>query len=129
METSIAYCGLNCGTCPIHLATLELDKSHQQSMRESIAELCSKQYGFSLQPEEITDCDGCKADTGRLFLSCNTCGIRTCADQKDIEFCAYCTEYACLKLQELFLLDPDAKLRLEEIRNFPNKEWRNKIGV
>jgi hypothetical protein len=62
METMIAYCGLNCYTCPIHLATNEPDQIKQQKMRESIAELCTKQYGMNLQPEDITDCDGCRAN-------------------------------------------------------------------
>lgn len=44
MEIMLAYCGLTCDSCPIHLATLEQDKSRQQTMRESIAEQCSCGY-------------------------------------------------------------------------------------
>ncbi|GEM_PF-4584473 len=29
MKTMIAYCGLNCETCPIHLATIEQDPTVQ----------------------------------------------------------------------------------------------------
>ena len=120
METSIAFCGLNCETCPIHLATLEADKSHQQSMRESISELCSAQYGMRLQPEDITDCDGCRTNFGRLFSGCLSCEISKCAIHKNLESCAWCSDYACSILQKHFLLDPDAKVRLEEIRQAKN---------
>ena len=63
MVTMIAYCGLKCDSCPIHLATFEKDKPRQQTMREAIAEQCSKHYGMNLNPEDITDCDGCRANT------------------------------------------------------------------
>ncbi len=33
----IAYCGLLCDSCPIHLATIEKDKLLQQKMRAYIA--------------------------------------------------------------------------------------------
>lgn len=117
METMIAYCGLTCDSCPIHLATLEQDKSRQQTMRGSIAEQCSKHYGMNLQPEDITDCDGCRANTGRLFSGCLNCEIRKCASQKNIENCAYCSDYACERLKEHFSHDPSAQIRLEEVRN------------
>jgi hypothetical protein len=111
----IAFCGLICDTCPIHLATLENDPTRQQTMRESIAELCAKQYGMNLQPENITDCDGCLANAGRLFSGCKICEIRKCASHKNIKNCALCSDYACPTLQEHFLHDPSALTRLEEI--------------
>jgi len=116
METLIAYCGLRCDTCPILLVTLEQDVSQQQTKRESIAEQCSKLYGMKLQPEDITDCDGCRADTGRLFSGCLYCEIRKCASKKNIDICAFCNEYVCEKLEKHFSLDPSAKIRLEKIR-------------
>jgi hypothetical protein len=117
METMIAYCGLTCNSCPIHLATIEQDKSRQQTMRESIAEQCSELYGMNLQLEDITDCDGCRAYSGRLFSGCLNCEIRECASQKNIASCAYCNDYACVKLNEHFSHDPTAQTRLEEIRH------------
>lgn len=116
MKTLIAYCGLRCDTCPIHSATLEQDVSQQQTMRKSIAELCAKIYGMNLQPEDITDCDGCRANTGRIFSGCLNCEIRKCASEKNIDSCAFCNNYACEILEKHFLLDSSAKIRLEEIR-------------
>jgi putative oxidoreductase len=33
IDEMIAYCGLNCQTCPIHLATLEPDEAKREAMR------------------------------------------------------------------------------------------------
>jgi len=116
MDIVIAYCGLACDSCPIHLAMLEPDKSRQQILRISIAGQCSKHYGMNLQAEDISDCDGCRANTGRLFSGCYQCEIRKCAILKNIESCAYCSDYACETLRKHFSLDPEAKTRLEKIR-------------
>lgn len=116
MKPMLAYCGLRCDTCPIHLVTYEKDKKQQYKMRESIARKCFEYYGINLLPEEVTDCDGCKGETGRLFSGCLDCEIKKCAEQKKIECCAYCSEYICEILKHHFSLDPDAHNRLEKIR-------------
>jgi hypothetical protein len=116
-ESQIAYCGLDCSTCPIHLATLEPDAAKQHAMRESLANECFEHYGMKLQPEQVNDCDGCLAKTGRLFSSCLDCGIRKCASAKELENCAFCEDYACAKLEEMFRSDPEARVRLEKIRS------------
>lgn len=112
----IAYCGLSCDNCPLHLATVEEDDSTKQTMRKSIAEECSKYYGLNLQPEDINDCDGCRSVSERIFSGCLSCEIRKCAIFKNIESCSFCKDYACKRLNEHFFLDPDAQLRLEELR-------------
>jgi hypothetical protein len=116
-ESQIAYCGLDCSACPIHVATLEPDTGKQYDMRVSIAHECFVHYGMNLLPEEVNDCDGCVANTGRLFSSCQNCEIRKCASAKELESCAFCSEYACDKLEEMFRSDPAAKRRLEKIRS------------
>lgn len=113
----IAYCGLVCDQCPIHLATTEQYEPHQKTMRESIAEECTIQYGLNLQPEDINDCEGCKSSTGRIFSGCSNCEIRKCAIANNIESCTFCGDYACDRLKQHFLLDPGAQSRLEEYRN------------
>ncbi len=112
----IAFCGLVCDTCPIHLATLEPEKSHQQKMRESIAQICSEQYGMNLKSGDINDCDGCRADSGILFSGCSECRVRKCAALKEIENCAMCCNYSCETLEEHFTHDPECRMRLEVIR-------------
>ena len=116
MEPILAYCGLDCETCPIHLATIEKDKNIQFEMRKSIAKKCSEVYNIEMLPEEITDCDGCKANTGRFFNGCNECSIQKCAITKTFESCGLCDVFPCEILEQHFLYDPSSKTRLEEVR-------------
>jgi len=115
MDEVIAYCGLTCHTCAIFLATRETDSEKKNKMRAEIARVIKEQYGVEQRAEDIGDCDGCRTEDGRVF--CKDCKVRKCAKEKGVENCAYCTEYACDKLKELFVKDPEAKTRLELIRS------------
>jgi hypothetical protein len=116
MNSIVAYCGLACDTCPIHLATIETNIDNQARMRVQIADQLSKIYGTTPKPDIITDCDGCKSGNGRLFTGCIDCEIRKCATKKEIINCAYCSDFACEKLQKHYKFDPRSRDRLEEIR-------------
>ena len=85
-------------------------------MRIEIADMLAKIYYTTPKPEIICDCDGCKIIDGRLFTGCSNCGIRKCAMLHNLENCAFCSNYACDKLNKHFAFDPEAKDRLEEIR-------------
>jgi hypothetical protein len=111
-----AYCGLVCDNCPIHLATLEKNLSRQITLRGFITEQIYKHYGIKLQAHEINDCDGCGADSGRLFSGCQTCEIRRCARERNLENCAQCEEYACTILKSFFQNAPEAKKQLDTLR-------------
>jgi hypothetical protein len=113
----VAYCGLECNGCPIYLATLEPDRSKQLTMRIEIARICAERYGMKLPPEEVTDCDGCRSETARLFSGCAKCEIRECASGRKLTSCAFCVDYACQKLLIHFETDPAARTRLEKMRN------------
>jgi hypothetical protein len=115
-EHELAYCGLLCSGCPIYVATREANRDKQQKMRADIARLCKEHFDWNIRPEEVTDCDGCKSDTGRLFFACAKCEIRSCARLKKLASCAYCSNYACEKLLKFLPSDPGAKLRLDELR-------------
>jgi len=84
-------------------------------MRISIAQICREQYAMELEPEEITDCDGFTSG-GRLFSDCNQCEVRDCVIGENIENCVWCEEYACERLKNMFLQDPDAKTRHDRIK-------------
>ena len=116
MDEIIAYCGLNCGGCPIYWATREPDKQKQEEMRIDIARLIHEHYSMDIRVEDVTDCDGCRTETGRMFSSCVKCEIRKCTMDRKLDSCAYCTDYACDTLQKLFATDTSARPRLEEIR-------------
>ncbi|MCP4611847.1 MAG: DUF3795 domain-containing protein [Planctomycetes bacterium] len=117
MSEMISYCGLNCKACPIYLATREKDEEKQNQMRTEIAQQIKELYGHEIKPEDVTDCDGCKTEGGRLFSGCHNCYMRKCAKQKNFENCAYCGDYACEELEKLFTTDPDARKRLDAIKN------------
>ncbi len=115
MEELLSYCGLQCHTCPIYLATRIEDDAERRRVRTRIAEQCREVYGVALGPEEITDCDGCRTG-GWLFTGCATCRVRKCAQEKNLTTCAECAEYPCAELQAHLAKEPDARKRLEEIR-------------
>jgi hypothetical protein len=116
MNELLSYCGLVCSTCPIYLATRELDKDEQTKKRAEIARSCREQYGMNYEASDIDDCDGCSVEGGRLFSGCHHCEIRTCARENALENCAMCSEYSCQKLESFFLHDPAAKIRLDKVR-------------
>jgi len=116
MTEMVAYCGLTCQTCPIYLATRQENKEEKIRMRSEIVKLCKEHYGINYKLEDITDCDGCRTEGGRLFSACEKCSIRKCAREKELENCAYCAEYACERLETFFGTDPATKTRLDDIR-------------
>jgi hypothetical protein len=116
MGELLAYCGINCSTCPIYLVTRESHKEEQAKKRLEIARLIGEHYGTNYEAANVTDCDGCLTKGERIFSGCKDCVIRNCARSKSIENCAYCPEYSCEKLEAFFLKDPQAKTRLEEVR-------------
>jgi hypothetical protein len=110
-EKMIAYCGITCSECPAFVATQKDD----DQLRAETAKKWSEMFKASIRPEDI-NCDGCMADSQRLFSQVPVCEIRKCARSKDIKSCAYCGDYPCAKLTELFAFMPEAKATLEEIR-------------
>ena len=116
MDEIIAYCGGTCNSCAIFLATRDTDDEKRHAMRVEIAQTIKVVYGTECKPEDVTDCDGCKTETGRLHSGCSKCQIRKCAREKSIENCAHCNEYACEKLEKFFTTDPQARKRLDQIK-------------
>jgi hypothetical protein len=86
-------------------------------MRAQIARQINDLYKENLKAEDVTDCDGCKTEGGRLFSASRKCEIRKCAGQKGIENCAHCDDYPCEALEKLFTTDVGARKRLDAIRS------------
>jgi len=99
------------------LATREQDDEKRYKMRVDIAQQIKQLYDEECKPEDVTDCDGCKSETGRLYSGCWKCQIRKCAIEKGIENCAHCDDFPCEELEKLFTLDPDARKRLDRIKS------------
>ncbi len=108
----IAFCGLDCEVCEAFKAT----KTNDDALRAKIAAEWAKQFGHSIQPEEI-NCVGC-VETGKHIGYCEgICEIRKCARAKSLATCADCHELAaCPHLAAFFKLAPQAKANLESLR-------------
>ena len=117
MQEMLSYCGLTCQTCPIHLATIESDDEKKREMRIDIAQQIKERYGQECKPEDVNDCDGCKTETGRLYFGCKNCQIRKCAGEKKLENCAYCNDYPCEELEQVFAIEPVIKEQLDRIKS------------
>jgi len=111
MEIIIGYCGIVCSECPVLLATQKNDDTE----RKRVTEMFTEQYGTEYKPKDI-NCDGCLSDSPRLFSYCNTCEIRKCGRENKVKNCAFCKDYACAKLSQLFSSYSKAKETLDQIR-------------
>ena len=107
----IAPCGINCGKCDVYTATI----SNDEELRVKTAHTWTAELGLELKPEEMY-CDGCLADTGRIFKFCRVCDVRTCASEKTLATCAPCDEFGCSKVQAIWKIAPGAQRLLEKMR-------------
>jgi hypothetical protein len=110
MDKMVAYCGIVCSDYPVLAATQKDDDSE----RQQVAEMFTRQYGKEYK-RKGHQCDGCLSSGPRIFSHCNVCGMRKCA-RENVENCAFCYEYPCDKLSELFAAHPKAKGTLDEIK-------------
>ncbi len=99
----IAYCGLECLECKAFIAT----QADDDRLRADCAQAWTYEFKYNVRPEQI-NCDGCKAD-GRKFFVCKMCAVRKCAQERKVENCTLCTDYACEK--EKALLDMASVIR------------------
>jgi hypothetical protein len=114
MEKMIAFCGLSCSGCDAFPANRN---KMTLAERKTAAEKWSQLYGYgrTIKPEEM-QCDGCLSEGGKLWSRCRNCEIRQCGFEKQVKNCAWCDNYPCEKLTEIFIISPIAKVTLEEIR-------------
>lgn len=110
-KRSVGFCGIVCSECPVFIATSKDDDTE----RKRVAELFTKQYEREYKPEDIS-CNGCISDSERIFSFCSVCGVRRCGRERRVANCAYCAEYPCEKLNEVFNVYPKAKANLDEQR-------------
>lgn len=108
--STIAFCGLDCGSCPAFLAR----KYDDQSIREKTAKEWTEK-GFEIFPQEI-NCDGCNIREGVVIDFCRQCKVRSCAMERDVESCAECEDFICQDLDSLYgLIGVEPKEKLQQI--------------
>jgi hypothetical protein len=107
----IAYCGLDCNSCPALIATLGND----QDLRVKTAEIWSKQYNSNIRPEDV-NCTGCSTPDGVKIAHCFECNVRLCALDRQVATCADCVDYICADLERFLEWVPAARETLEKLR-------------
>lgn len=110
----LAFCGLDCQSCPAYIATRENDDEKRKAAAEKWS---TPQYPVKV---EDINCGGCKQE-GAHFKWCYSCAVRGCASEKGVATCAHCQDYeGCESLKSwLAQAGEDARKTLESIRSPP----------
>lgn len=111
-EKIIAFCGIDCASCPAYVGT-------QTGDMELLAKTAAEWSGDG-EPLTAKDllCSSCTQTEERLFKWCVHCKIKDCCREKEFTNCAYCDEYACDDLNKLWDMFPsqEARATLDEVR-------------
>jgi len=116
-------CGLNCGSCPIFIATVNDDNVLRQKTAQEWSELYGAYIGKDLKLEDV-NCKGCLSEA-MVFVGCSNCSIRKCCREKKFVTCASCSEYdTCEMLRGFFSVPTNepAKSNLDRIRSHYKKK-------
>lgn len=107
----IAYCGIDCLTCPSYIAT----QSGSREELARVAEELARRYRTEVKPEYVV-CDGCKAGKRHSYFCDNLCKMRKCCIEKQYDSCIECSDFPCKELR--FELDhsPDAEKNLAKLK-------------
>lgn len=87
MTSMIAYCGLDCGKCDAHMATVNDDRE----LLRRTAESWSRLNGVTIMPEDIRRL-GCRGDGPRPDFCEKHCRVRPCASERGFATCGECSE-------------------------------------
>lgn len=106
---ALGPCGINCKKCFAHregeirkcslklLETLGNFDVYAERFETLLANEVFKKYpDFKIMLEYFAseNCQGCRKETCRLFKDC---GVRTCSQQKNVDFCFQCADFPCKK--------------------------------
>ena len=82
----LAPCGLYCGVCAVYMA----HRDNNQKFKEKLV----KVYQPLTKSIEDVQCEGCLSE-GTVFGYCQTCPIKSCVKDKELEGCFQCEEWPC----------------------------------
>ena len=105
-----AYCGFDCGRCPVYRATVDNDVQLKK-------ELIKK---YSTPERQLTEADisclGCKAEKRYLHAYCEECAIRRCAVEHGCCYnCGECESYPCGNMKECFEVTKSFEPKCREV--------------
>jgi hypothetical protein len=108
----VAYCGINCGECPIYLAPTNTKIANK---------LVETFYGkWKNVKVEDFHCGTCRS----LVEECwsEECWIRDCCQEKEIQFCYECDDFPCSKLIEWSKINKGYEEALENLKTLKNQK-------
>lgn len=105
-----AFCDLNCSQCPMYIAT----QNDDDTARAEASKMILEAYGLDIKAEEI-NCDGCHTENGRLLGYCDSCKVRACGMEKNLDNCAFCKDQPCKDLRQFHRFSSAAKTGFEQI--------------
>ena len=106
MDKLIAYCGINCKSCPLYIAT----KNDDIVVKQELSLKWGKLYNRSFDIENMS-CHGCKS--GKKFFLSEQCDITTCNTVKGIETCKQCTNHPCDRIEKFYAWQKNNKTDVE----------------
>lgn len=95
MKNLIAYCGINCNSCSLYIATI----NNNVSLKMKLAEEWGEMYSRLFKVEDM-ECLGCKSE--EVFMLCSKCDIKSCNENKGIERCSKCDDYPCSRIERFY---------------------------
>ncbi len=122
MGKVLGCCGIVCSNCDIYKATQNADNDlpaivFERQIEWGYGYRFQLLYGRKYTMKDI-HCNGCPIENKHAFLYIENCQMRTCALEKNLINCAYCTEYPCKELQAFFdKTHVTAKKTLDDIRS------------
>jgi hypothetical protein len=111
----VAYCGLDCGTCPAFHAAERLTIEERQAVADEWNIEFAGRFG-KIHTVASIDCVGCTHEGPHAPVCESRCDIRKCGIAKEVATCAECAGYACATLAGFLDYFPEAKTNLEARR-------------
>lgn len=105
-----AYCGFDCGECPVFSATERKDARQQAAL--------AKQYSNETHRFSQADmyCEGCQSESASRSKLCGGCAMRRCARAKGVAHCAACGDYPCAIVARCLPCDTPGRRRLDALQ-------------
>lgn len=88
----LCYCGYDCGSCPVRLATTAKDSKAAAAYREKARVFYRDVMGMEILPDKLV-CLGGRSDV--VMEACVGCPFRSCCRERGIERCRDCRDYPC----------------------------------
>lgn len=115
MKKVMARCGYRCDLCPGYIGNIHSDQDRKQ-----VSDGWFTYIGVRYPPEEI----GCRGCLDEEEPADPNCPVRPCVEEKGLDTCAFCEEFACDKLKTRMNFFEE---RLGDLSNIPEEDYNKFI--